>query len=54
MGEVRVTALQDIDLDPTGEFLVVLGPSSGKSTLLHIIGDSTCRPPGTSDSATGS
>jgi putative ABC transport system ATP-binding protein len=40
MGEVRVTALQDIDLDLySGEFLVVLGPSgSGKSTLLHIIG----------------
>ncbi len=40
MGEVRVVALRDVDLDLYGgEFVVVLGPSgSGKSTLLHIIG----------------
>jgi putative ABC transport system ATP-binding protein len=39
-GEVRVVALDDVDLDLyRGEFLVVLGASgSGKSTLLHILG----------------
>lgn len=40
MGDVRVDALQSIDLDLfEGEFLVLLGASgSGKSTLLNILG----------------
>ena len=40
MGEVTVTALQDVDLDLyEGELAVMLGASgSGKSTLLNIIG----------------
>lgn len=40
MGDVRVDALRDIDLDfYEGEFAVLLGPSgSGKSTLLNILG----------------
>ena len=40
MGEVRVTALIDVDLTIyKGEFIVLLGPSgSGKSTLLNILG----------------
>lgn len=40
MGEVKVQALQAIDLDLyAGEFVVLLGPSgSGKSTLLNILG----------------
>ncbi len=40
VGEVRVAALVDVDLDlPAGEFVVILGPSgSGKSTLLNLLG----------------
>lgn len=40
MGEVRVHALESVDLDLyEGEFVVLLGPSgSGKSTLLNILG----------------
>lgn len=40
MGEVKVHALRDIDLDIyEREFIVLLGPSgSGKSTLLNILG----------------
>lgn len=40
MGEVKVTALIDVDLEIyKGEFIVLLGPSgSGKSTLLNILG----------------
>ncbi|MGE0492561.1 MAG: ABC transporter ATP-binding protein [Vulcanimicrobiota bacterium] len=40
MGEVKVHALRDVDLDVIrGEFLVVVGQSgSGKSTLLNMIG----------------
>ncbi len=40
MGEVTVTALEQVDLQVTrGEFIVVLGPSgSGKTTLLNMIG----------------
>jgi putative ABC transport system ATP-binding protein len=40
MGEVKVTALVDVDLTVyKGEFIVLLGPSgSGKSTLLNILG----------------
>jgi putative ABC transport system ATP-binding protein len=40
MGEVKVPALKEIDLDLyAGEFVVLLGPSgSGKSTLLNILG----------------
>lgn len=40
MGEVKVQALRDLDLDLyAGEFLVILGASgSGKSTLLNILG----------------
>ena len=40
MGEVRVAALDAVDLDLfPGELIVILGPSgSGKSTLLNILG----------------
>jgi putative ABC transport system ATP-binding protein len=40
MGEVKVAALKDVDLDLyQGEFIVLLGASgSGKSTLLNILG----------------
>ncbi|MFG6102675.1 ABC transporter ATP-binding protein [Leptothoe sp. EHU-05/26/07-4] len=40
MGEVKVHALESVDLDLyEGEFVVLLGPSgSGKSTLLNILG----------------
>jgi putative ABC transport system ATP-binding protein len=40
MGEVRVDALREVDLEIfRGEFIVLLGPSgSGKSTLLNILG----------------
>ncbi len=40
MGEVKVHALRQVDLDLfAGEFVVILGPSgSGKSTLLNILG----------------
>ena len=40
MGEIRVTALNDISVEiGKGEFDVVLGPSgSGKTTLLNLIG----------------
>jgi putative ABC transport system ATP-binding protein len=40
VGEIRVHALRDVDLDIfEGEFVVLLGPSgSGKSTLLNILG----------------
>lgn len=40
MGEHKIWALKDVDLEITsGEFIVVLGPSgSGKTTLLNLIG----------------
>jgi len=40
LGDVKVHALRDVDLDILeGEFVVLLGPSgSGKSTLLNILG----------------
>jgi putative ABC transport system ATP-binding protein len=43
MGEVKVHALQEVDLSVYwGEFIVLLGASgSGKSSLLNILGDWT-------------
>lgn len=40
MGQVRVTALNEVTLDVvSGEFIVFLGPSgSGKTTLLNLVG----------------
>ena len=40
IGEVTVTALEDVSLTVAGgEFTVILGPSgSGKTTLLNVIG----------------
>ena len=47
-GEVEVQALRGVDLAiPSGEFLVLLGPSGiGKSTLLNSIGGLDRLPPG--------
>ena len=49
MGEVKVHALRDINLDIyEREFVVLLGPSgSGKSTLLNILEGLTRRQVGT-------